>query len=74
MSLTAGCAGAARRLQEGCWPTLTPPMPTRGNFGWHRGGRRRIEVELEQMAKYDEQIAVLKKYFAHEEESPGYSI
>ena len=23
-------------------------MPTRGNFGWHRGGRRRIEVELEQ--------------------------
>ena len=43
-------------------------------IGEHSDIMEAIEGELEQMARYDEQIAVLKKYFAHEEESPGYSI
>ena len=43
-------------------------------IGEHSDIMESIETELEQMAKYDEQIAVLKKYFTHEKESPGYSI
>ncbi len=38
-------------------------------IGEHSDIMEAIEVELEQMAKYDEQIAVLKKYFVHDEES-----
>ena len=38
-------------------------------IGEHSNIMEAIEVELEQMAKYDEQIAVLKKYFVHDEES-----
>ena len=34
-------------------------------IGEHSDIMEAIEVELEQMAKYDEQIAVLKKYFVH---------
>ena len=38
-------------------------------IGEHSDIMEAIEEELEQMAKYDEQITVLKKYFVHDEES-----
>ena len=37
-------------------------------IGEHSDIMEAIEVELEQIAKYDEQITVLKKYFVHEDE------
>ena len=36
-------------------------------IGEHSDIIESLEMELEQMAKYDEQIAVLKKYFVNEE-------
>ena len=38
-------------------------------IGEHSDIMEAIETELEQMARYDEQITVLKKYFVHEDES-----
>ena len=43
-------------------------------IGEHSDIMESIETELEQMARYDEQIAVLKKYFSKKEENVGYSI
>ena len=43
-------------------------------IGEHSDIMEAIEIELEQIAKYDEQIAVLKKYFSKKEENVGYSI
>ena len=43
-------------------------------IGEHSDIMESIETELEQMARYDEQIAVLKKYFIKKEANVGYSI
>ena len=43
-------------------------------IGEHSDIMEAIETELEQMARYDEQIAVLKKYFIKKEADVGYSI
>ena len=43
-------------------------------IGEHSDIMESIETELEQIAKYDEQIAVLKKYFIKKEADVGYSI
>ena len=43
-------------------------------IGEHSDIMESIETELEQMARYDEQIAVLKKYFIKKEADVGYSI
>ena len=43
-------------------------------IGEHSDIMESIETELEQMARYDEQIAVLKKYFIRKEADVGYSI
>ena len=43
-------------------------------IGEHSDIMESIETELEQIARYDEQIAVLKKYFSKKEENVGYSI
>ena len=43
-------------------------------IGEHSDIMESIETELEQMARYDEQIAVLKKYFSKKETNVGYSI
>ena len=43
-------------------------------IGEHSDIIESIETELEQMARYDEQIAVLKKYFNKKEADVGYTI
>ena len=43
-------------------------------IGEHSDIMESIETELEQMARYDEQIAVMKKYFIKKEANVGYSI
>ena len=43
-------------------------------IGEHSDIMESIETELEQMARYDEQIAVLKKYFIKKEANVGYTI
>lgn len=43
-------------------------------IGEHSDIMESIETELEQMARYDEQIAVLKKYFIKKEANIGYTV
>ena len=42
-------------------------------IGEHSDIIEAIEIELDQMSRYEEQIEIIKKYFMKSDEVPGYS-